>query len=56
MRKVIAAGLGLALAVVGSTAAFAECAGHVTQQSVQAPAPSTATTTATTPAPSQPRG
>lgn len=54
MRRVLASVLALGVAATVSGAAWAECAGHVKQQSVQAP--TTSTTTATTAPVSKPKG
>lgn len=54
MRSIIAAGF-VAAFTVAAMPAFAECSGHVKQQSVQAPSTSTTTATETT-TPAKPKG
>ncbi len=53
MRSIIAAGF-VAAFTVAAAPAFAECSGHVKQQSVQAPSTSTTATETTTP--TKPKG
>lgn len=55
MRSIIHAGLAAAFVVAMTAPAFAECAGHVKQQSVQVPT-TTTTTTATQSTPAKPNG